>query len=493
VRARCGLELAEIFRQIGPAYRRSHAGSLSRAQLRVMSAIERCRTAALGGHVERCDACAHQRITYNSCRDRHCPKCQSLVRAQWLDERRAELLPVEYFHVVFTVPAEIAAIAYQNKAVLYELLFRATAETLRTIAADPRHLGAEIGFIALLHTWGQQLLHHPHLHCVVPGGGIGVQGERWIACRPGFFLPVRVLSRLFRRLFLEQLRGAFERHELQFFNALAALKDANAFARYLAPLARTEWVVYSKPPFGGPEHVLEYLGRYTHRVAIANHRLLEFAEGRVAFQWKDYRHAARRKVMRLEAQEFVRRFLLHVLPRGLQRIRHYGLLANRSRALKLAHARQLLQVPAPPQRPRHRPTTGSAMSSSPACRCACARSAGAARWCASNPSPQARNPVLRHAPPREPPASPLAGAPRPHDSRRDGPASRALSNRAATHSGPCAGGPLHALASEPSRGRKTRSPRRARARSVRGGAHERASNAHRSDSIPIDASARLAV
>ena len=479
MRASSGLELADIFRQIGPTYRREHARSLSRAQLRVMSAIERCRTAALGGHVERCDTCAHQRIAFNSCRNRHCPKCQSLVRAQWLEERQAELLPTEYFHVVFTVPAEIAAIAYQNKAVVYELLFRATAQTLRTIAADPKHLGAEIGFIALLHTWGQQLLHHPHLHCVVPGGGIDAQGKRWIACRPGFFLPVRVLSRLFRRLFLAQLRSAFEHQQLQFFNALAALKDANAFARYLAPLARTEWVVYSKPPFGGPERVLEYLGRYTHRVAIANHRLLEFAEGQVAFQWKDYRRAARRKVMRLDAQEFVRRFLLHVLPRGLQRIRHYGLLANCCRCPR-------------PQRPRHRPTIASAMSASPACRCACARSAGAARWCASNRSPQARNPVPHHAPPREPPTSTLADAPRPHDSRRDAPAC-ALSNRATPHSGPRARRPPHTLATEPSRDRTARSPCRAAARSVLGGAHDRASNQHRSDSIPIAASVGLAV
>ncbi|KAI5915583.1 IS91 family transposase [Thauera sp. 2A1] len=342
-----GLELADIFRQLGPAYRRDHVAALSRGQRRVMSAIERCRTAALGGHVEQCDACGHQRIAFNSCRNRHCPKCQSLTRAQWLEDRRAELLPVEYFHVVFTLPQEIAAIAYQNKAAIYDLLFRATAETLRTIAADPKHLGAEIGFIAILHTWGQNLLHHPHLHCVVPGGGLSPDGQRWIACRPGFFLPVRVLSRLFRRRFLTMLQQAFAAGSLTFHNVLAELTDPRAFARYLAPTARAEWVVYAKPPFGGPQRVLEYLGRYTHRVAIANSRLVAFADGQVAFRWKDYRHASRHKVMRLEAGEFVRRFLLHVLPSGFQRIRHYGWLANRSRAVKLERCRQLLDVPAP--------------------------------------------------------------------------------------------------------------------------------------------------
>ena len=342
-----GLEVADIFRQIGPAYRREHAEHLSRVQRGVMSAIERCRTAALGGHVEQCDACGHQRVAFNSCRNRHCPKCQSLTRAKWLEDRQTELLPVEYFHVVFTMPQEIAAIAYQNKAVVYDMLFRATAETLRTIAADPRHLGAEIGFIAILHTWGQNLLHHPHLHCVVPGGGLSPCRQRWVACRPGFFLPVRVLSRLFRRLFIAQLRGAFDGGKLHFFHGLAALQDPGAFARYLAPVARAEWVVYAKAPFGGPERVLEYLGRYTHRVAIANSRLVEFDNGEVAFQWKDYRHESRHKVMRLQADEFVRRFLLHVLPSGFQRIRHYGLLANRTRDAKLARCRQLLDSPPP--------------------------------------------------------------------------------------------------------------------------------------------------
>ena len=370
-----GLEVADIFRQIGSDYRRDHANALSRGQRRVMAAIECCRTAALGGHVEQCDTCGHQRIAFNSCRNRHCPKCQSLVRAHWLEQRQAELLPVEYFHVVFTVPQQIAAIAYQNKAVVYGMLFRATAETLRAVAANPKLLGAEIGFIAILHTWGQNLLHHPHLHCVVPGGGIAPDGQRWIACRPGFFLPVRVLSRLFRRRFMTQLREAFDRQELHFFNTLAELQDARAFARYLAPASRAEWVVYAKPPFGGPERVLEYLGRYTHRVAIANSRLVDFANGQVAFQWKDYRHESRHKVMRLDAYEFTRRFLLHVLPPGFQRIRHYGLLANRHRANKLAHCRQVLHAPTPARvdeptdyRERYQQLTGVSLRDCPQCR-----------------------------------------------------------------------------------------------------------------------------
>jgi len=371
-----GLEVADIFRQAGPSYRQHHADALSRGQRCVMSAIERCRTAALGGHVEQCDSCGHQRIAFNSCRNRHCPKCQSLVRAQWLEDRHADLIPVDYFHVVFTLPEEIAAIAYQNKAVVYDILFHATAETLRTIAADPKHLGAEIGFIAILHTWGQNLLHHPHLHCVVPGGGLSTGGERWVSCRPGFFLPVRVLSRLFRRLFLAQLQTAFDTEHLRFFNALEPLQAPRAFARHLAPARRAEWVVYAKPPFGGPQHVLEYLGRYTHRVAISNNRLIDFGEGKVSFRWKDYRHESRQKVMRLEAPEFMRRFLLHVLPGGFQRIRHYGLLANRYRAVKLARCRQLLAEPAPvvevpdvplDYRDRYQLLTGKSLRDCPKC------------------------------------------------------------------------------------------------------------------------------
>jgi hypothetical protein len=341
--ARPSLEVASIFRQHGEAYRASRR--LPRQQLRVMRAIETCRTAALGGHVEQCGQCAHIRVSYNSCRNRHCPKCQSLARAQWLEQRKAELLPVDYFHVVFTLPEPIAAIAYQNQKVVYDILFRATAQTLLTIARDPKHLGAEIGFFAILHTWGQNLLLHPHLHCVVPGGGVSPDGNRWIACRPGFFLPVRVLSRLFRRLFLEALDCAFRKGQLRFFTSLSALTTPQAFAGYIEPLRHAEWVVYAKPPFGGPLQVLEYLGRYTHRVAIANQRLLADRDGQVSFRWKDYRHQQRPKTMTLDAPEFIRRFLLHALPAGFQRIRHYGLFSNchRREALLLCH--HLLSTP----------------------------------------------------------------------------------------------------------------------------------------------------
>jgi hypothetical protein len=337
------LEVADVFRRYGDTYRDRAGLALSTAQGRVMTAIERCRTAALGGHVEACDACGHQRIAYNSCANRHCPKCQSLTRAAWIEHRTAEILDCEYFHVVFTVPDHIAAIAYQNKRVVYNTLFRATADTLRTIAADPIHLGAEIGFFAVLHSWGQTLQHHPHLHCVVPGGGLSRDGTRWIACRPGFFLPVRVLSRLFRRLFLEALQAAFEAGTLQFFGRLHALADRQAFVQYLAPARQAEWVVYAKPPFAGPQQVLDYVGRYTHRVAISNSRLLDMEEGQVRFRYKDYRGADHpQKTMALPAGEFIRRFLLHVLPAGFQRIRHYGWLGNRHRNDKLARCRQLL-------------------------------------------------------------------------------------------------------------------------------------------------------
>jgi len=372
------LEVADIFRRYGSAYRQQHAGSLSRGQRRVMSAIELCRTAALGGHLEQCDSCGHQRPAYHSCRNRHCPRCQSLARAQWLQDRHAELLPTQYFHVVFTVPEEIAALAYQNKEVVYGILFRATAETLRTIAADPKHLGAEIGFLAVLHTWGQNLLFHPHLHCVVPGGGIAPDGQRWIACRPGFFLPVRVLSRLFRRLFLEHLQTAFDTGKLQFFSSLERLRDPKAFAQYLAPLQQIQWVVYAKRPFGGPQQVLNYLGRYTHRVAISNNRLLDIGNGRVTFHWKDYRHHDQQKTMTLEAPEFIRRFLLHILPDGFQRIRHYGFLGNRYREAKLALCRQLLgmalslaTLAAPPEpldyRDLYEKLTGKSLRECPVC------------------------------------------------------------------------------------------------------------------------------
>jgi len=374
---RAALEVADILRCCGPQYRLSHAGGLSRAQRRAMSAIELCRTAALGGHVEQCDACGHQRITYNSCRHRACPKCQSLARAQWLEHRQAELLPgVEYFHVVFTLPEPIAALAYQNKRVLYDILFRTSAETLRTIAADPKHLGAEIGFITVLHTWGQNLQHHPHVHCVVPGGGIAPDGEHWIACRPGFFLPVRVLSRLFRRLFTAQLRHAFDTGALHFYGQLEPLRDPRAFAAWLAPAAQAEWVVYAKPPFGDARHVLDYLGRYTHRVAISNHRLVSFDDGHVTFRWKDYKHPAATKTMTLEADEFIRRFLLHVPPDGFKRIRSYGWLANRHRTARLATCRQLLGVQAPAAAPaepgedyrdRYQRLTGRSLRDCPVC------------------------------------------------------------------------------------------------------------------------------
>ena len=336
------LEVADVFRCYGEAYREQHRASLSTAQRRVMSAIELCRTAALGSHLEKCDKCQHERICYDSCRNRHCPKCQSLARAQWIEDRQEELLDTEYFHIVFTLPEEIAAIAYQNKEVVYDILFRTVSETLRTIAADPKHLGAEIGFFAVLHSWGQNLSFHPHLHCVVPGGGLSTDGERWISCRPRFFLSVRVLSRLFRRLFLECLEKAFDNGQLRFFSALYDLRDRLAFLRYLAPLRKAKWVVYAKPPFAGPQQVLDYVGRYTHRVAISNNRLLDIEDGQVRFRYKDYRHDSQQKLMTLSADEFIRRFLLHVLPDGFHRIRYYGFLGNRYRQQKLARCRQLL-------------------------------------------------------------------------------------------------------------------------------------------------------
>jgi len=340
------LEVADIFRRYGGDYRQQHGASLSVAQRRVMTAIEVCRTAVLGGHLERCDRCGHERNAFNSCANRHCPKCQSLARAEWIEKRRSELLNTQYFHVVFTVPEQIAAIAYQNKKVVYGILFRATAETLRTIAADPKHLGAEIGFFAVLHSWGSNLLHHPHLHCVVPGGGLSPDGTRWISCRPGFFLPVRVLSRLFRRLFLSCLIKAFDAGKLQFFSSLQPLQDRRAFSRHLAATRTTEWVVYAKRPFAGPEQVLDYVGRYTHRVAISNNRLLDIDHGKITFRYKDYHHDGEQKTMTLDANEFIRRFLLHVLPDGFQRIRYYGFLGNRYREEKLARCRQLLGMSA---------------------------------------------------------------------------------------------------------------------------------------------------
>jgi len=341
------LEVGDIFRTHGEAFRRAHDGHLSLGQRKVMSSIVQCRSAALGGHVLSCPACAHHEIAYNSCRNRHCPKCQASAARRWLEARQADLLPVEYYHLVFTLPAPISDIAYTNKAVIYGLLFQVAADTLRTIAADPRHLGARIGLTLVLHTWGSALTHHPHVHGIVPGGGLSPDGQRWVACKPGFFLPVRVLSRLFRRRFLEALEQAHRSGQLQFFGEHAALADASTFADWVAPLRQCEWVVYAKRPFAGPEAVLAYLARYTHRVAIANSRLVALDEGGVTFQWKDYRAKGKTKykTMTLSTGEFMRRFLLHVLPTGFHRIRHYGLIANAGRRDNLARARELLQVP----------------------------------------------------------------------------------------------------------------------------------------------------
>jgi hypothetical protein len=357
---RPALEVAEIFRAHGPAWRQARAGHLSLGELKVMSAIEQCRSAALGGHLLRCTACEHTEIAYNSCRNRHCPKCQGSAARRWFIDRQADLLSVEYYHLVFTLPAPISAIAYYNKAVIYDLLFDIAAETLRTIAADPRHLGAQIGVTLVLHTWGSALTHHPHVHGIIPGGGLSPDGQQWVACRPGFFLPVRVLSRLFRRRFLEELARAHRNGQLQFFGEYAALAHAAAFAQWLDPLRESEWVVYAKRPFAGPEAVLTYLSRYTHRVAISNQRLIALDERGVTFRCKDYRTKGRTryKTMTLAAEEFMRRFLLHVLPRGFHRIRHYGLLANAGRRENLARARALLHA-VPDPNPRQADAPGA--------------------------------------------------------------------------------------------------------------------------------------
>jgi hypothetical protein len=351
--ARLALEVADIFRSHGPAWRHAQHDHLSLGQLKVMSAIEQCRTATLGGHVLCCPACEHEEIAYNSCRNRHCPKCQASAAKRWLEAQQADLLPVAYYHVVFTLPASISAIAYTNKAVIYGLLFEIAAETLRTIAADPKHLGAQIGATLVLHTWGSALTHHPHVHGIVPGGGLSLDGERWVSCKPSFFLSVRVLSRLFRRRFFEALTQAHSAGQLQFFGEYASLDDPAAFADWLAPMRKCEWVVYAKRPFAGPEAVLAYLSRYTHRVAIANSRLIAMDERGVTFRWKDYRAKGktRHKTMTLTTDEFMRRFLLHVLPSGFHRIRHYGLLANAGRRDHLAQVRELLKV-APAQEPK---------------------------------------------------------------------------------------------------------------------------------------------
>jgi len=360
------VEVADVFRTQGAAWREAHAGHLSLGQLKVMSAIERCRSAELGGHVLCCQQCAQLQIAYNSCRNRHCPKCQGTAARRWLEARQQDLLPVEYYHLVFTLPASISDIAYHNKAVIYQILFQTAARTLRVIAGDPKHLGADIGFTLVLHTWGSALTHHPHVHGIVPGGGFSVDGQQWIACKPGFFLPVRVLSRLFRRLFLEALVSAHQAGKLRFFNDHRFLADPRVFADWLRPLRRQEWVVYAKRPFAGPKSVLAYLSRYTHRVAIANSRLIRFDEQGVTFRWKDYREKGRtrQKTMTLDTAEFIRRFLIHVLPRGFHRIRHYGWMANANRVDRLAQARELLLVKSA-ERSRDAPEVHQAEPGSP--------------------------------------------------------------------------------------------------------------------------------
>jgi hypothetical protein len=342
--ARAALEVADIFRAFGPAWRLEQRGHLSLAQIKVMSAVEQCRSATLGGHVLRCETCDHSRIAYNSCRNRHCPKCQGKLARQWLQDREADLLPVEYYHVVFTLPASVSEIAYANKAAIYGLLFQAASEALLGIAADPKHLGARIGATRVLHTWGSAMTHHPHVHGIVPGGGMSLDGSRWVSCKPGFFLPVRVLSRRFRTLFVEGLQDAHRRGALNFFGETASLADAQAFEAWLRPLWQCEWVVYAKRPFAGPDAVLAYLSRYTHRVAISNSRLIAQDDHGVTFRWKDYRAKGRtkHKTMTLPPGEFMRRFLLHVLPSGFHRIRHYGMLANAQRREKIALARAQL-------------------------------------------------------------------------------------------------------------------------------------------------------
>jgi Putative transposase/Transposase zinc-binding domain len=378
------LELADILRRHGQSFLENQ--SASAAQRRAVRAILQCRSAELGGHVDQCDSCGHKRISYNSCRNRHCPKCRSLEKARWLDQRQSELLPVHYFHVVFTIPRQLSDLVLQNKKVAYNILFRSTAETLLRIAADPKHLGAKIGFLAILHTWGQNVLHHPHIHCVIPGGGISLDNSRWVACRQRFFLPVRVLSRLFQGLFLHYLDQAFKRGQLEFHGSLAHLSDSAEFTRLLSSCRRLKWVVYAKRPFGSPAQVLGYLGRYTHRVAISNHRLLGLEDGKVSFTWKDYRNGNAQQVMHLDAQEFIRRFLLHILPSGLVRIRYYGFLSNSHRREKLAICRDLIgtakpQEPLSPQTPtlqllstpqdwktKYEQLTGHSLSLCPLCR-----------------------------------------------------------------------------------------------------------------------------
>ncbi len=391
-------EVADIFRAAGPAYRTAHAGQLSLNQLKIMSAIENCRTAALGGHVEACGDCGHRRIAFNSCRNRHCPRCQGAAARAWLEAREADLLPVGYFHVVFTLPAEIADIAFTNKALVYDLLFRAASETMLTIAADPGHLGARIGITAVLHTWGSALTHHPHVHMIVPGGGLAPDGSRWISSRPAFLLPVRVLGALFRRLFVTRLIALHDADRLRFFGNTAGLSDRRAFLRHLSPVRKKRWVVYAKPPFAGPEAVLAYLSRYTHRVAISNSRLIGFDAAGVTFRYKNYRRdgAGRQQIMTLAADEFIRRFLLHALPKGFHRIRHYGLLAGSARQASLALARRLLAVAPEPKDALDEPVVPR-----PPCPC-CGGTMiiieRFARWCQPRAPPPTSPPTRENAP-----------------------------------------------------------------------------------------------
>src|ERR1700687_1940805 len=345
------LEVADIVRASGNSFSERHCSHLALQHRKVMDAIVRCRTAALGGHRDQCMRCGHQAISYNSCRNRHCPRCQGNARSRWLAARRAELLPVSYFHIIFTLPHELSALALQNKRLLYDLLFRASAATLLELAGDPKHLGADIGFLGVLHTWGQNLHHHPHIHYVVPAGGLAPDGSRWIPCSRRFFLPVAALSRVFRGKFAAGLKQLFLQHKLQFHGSLQSLAEPGRFRQFLRQLFHQDWVVYAKPPFGGAEHVLNYLARYTHRVAISNHRLVAFENDRVSFRWRDYAHGGKKKVMNVSADEFLRRFLLHVLPKGLVRIRHFGFFANRRRETALARCRELLGAVACPDRP----------------------------------------------------------------------------------------------------------------------------------------------
>ncbi len=333
-------EVADVFASSGSNYQAAYGTSATQRQ--ILRDLAVCRSAALGGHKEQCEQCGHEEISYNSCRNRHCPKCQASSRAQWLEAKAEDLLNVPYFHVVFTLPSDIGPLALQNKRLVYGVLFRAASETLSTIAKDHKHLGANIGFLTVLHTWGQNLHHHPHIHCVVPGGGIALDDSHWVKCRENFFLPVRVLSRMFRQKFLAYLREAFNNDDLRFHGMLETLAERRTWCRLLAKLGSSDWVVYAKPPFGGPTQVLKYLARYTHRVAISNRRLVSFENGKVTFRWKDYAHGNRNRTMTLDADEFIRRFLLHSLPKGFQRIRQYGFLANRVREQKLSLCRELL-------------------------------------------------------------------------------------------------------------------------------------------------------